>query len=262
MRELRCGHLTVAAGKAGPAAVPIASRSPLPVPRLETRSLGDEVAELAHLIEEAPPPLRRPRRDPDPPNPRVWAYRKVPVPFRHLATRFLRSLSRRPPSPGTLAWARGLLTDREWELFRAQAGFDMRHAAGVARAVLALTANPLAARAALLHDIGKVDSRLGALGRACATFLRRLVPHLSDRWSRRIWAEVTAIPDARVQPRGLRERFAVYWMHPWIGRAVLLRHGVDADVASWALFHHHWYVAEDLPFTWKEALALWYADGD
>lgn len=250
------------AGEAGPAAIGISEGTPVPVPRLESRSLDEAVAVLADLIEKAPSPLQRPRRDLDPPNPRVWGYRKVPVPFRHLVTRFLRSLSRRPPSPSTLAWVRELLTDREWELFHSQAGFDMRHAAGVARAVLALTDNPVAARAALLHDIGKVDSGLGPLGRACATVLRRLVPHLSDKWSRRLWAGVSASPDARVQPLTWRERFAVYWMHPWIGQAILLRHGVDADVASWALFHHHWYVAEDLPFTWGEALALWYADGD
>ncbi|MCC7078081.1 MAG: hypothetical protein IT198_13245 [Acidimicrobiia bacterium] len=225
-------------------------------------SIEDVVAELDALIELTPAPAPRPLRDPDPPNPRTWNYTKPGVPFRHLVVRFLRSMRPGGPTARARLWARGLLADPEWDLFSRQAGFDQRHAIGVARAVFALTDNPLAARAALVHDIGKLDCGLGPVGRSGATLFRMLLPHLADRWGREVWREVVATPDARSAPRRLRERFALYWMHPWIGRRMLESVGSDRDVAAWAELHHHWYIVEDLPFAWNEALALWYSDGD
>jgi hypothetical protein len=235
--------------------------APVPVPHLVHRSPAATVAELRALMADTPAPTGRPRRATDPPNPRSWNYRKQPVPFKHLVVRFIRSIRPGDPSARSSVWAQALLSPEEWSLFSEQAGFDRRHAIGVARVVLELTDNPLAARAALLHDIGKVDCRLGPVGRSAATLWRMLFPHLSERWSRAWWVESSEGPGRRT-PRRVAERFACYWMHPWAGSDMLAQVGAHPDVAAWAIAHHHWFIAEDLPFAWEEALALWYADGD
>lgn len=88
----------------------------------------------------------------------------------HLARRFFGSLSRRPPDPADVAWAEGFLLPHEVELWRRHVVADQRHTIAVARRFVGL--RPQATRAevagALLHDIGKLDSDLGTMGRVVA----------------------------------------------------------------------------------------------
>jgi hypothetical protein len=90
--------------------------------------------------------------------------------FVHLARRFFASFSRTPPSAEDEAWARSQLLPLERALWVRQAVEDRRHCIGVARRFVA--ARPDAPRAAvagaLLHDIGKVDAKVGTFGRAAA----------------------------------------------------------------------------------------------
>ena len=66
----------------------------------------------------------------------------------------------------------GLLVDHEVQLFWEQASPDQRHALEVARRVLTMRPGDReAARAALLHDVGKRGIGLGAVHRSVATVL-------------------------------------------------------------------------------------------
>ena len=89
----------------------------------------------------------------------------------HLARRFVRSLSRRPPPDADEEWARSFLSPWERDLWNRFGYPDRRHAIEVARRFTAR--RPAATRdevaGALLHDIGKIESRLGTFGRVAAT---------------------------------------------------------------------------------------------
>ncbi len=89
----------------------------------------------------------------------------------HLVRRFFTSLSPHPPSADDEAWAQRWLRPGEVELWRRMANVDRRHAVVVARRFL--DHRPAAERAevagALLHDVGKVESSLGTVGRVVAT---------------------------------------------------------------------------------------------
>jgi putative nucleotidyltransferase with HDIG domain len=88
----------------------------------------------------------------------------------HLIRRFARSLSSRLPDD---ALAAGHLEPAELALWRRFGAADRRHSLEVAQRLLAV--HPDAPRhevaAALLHDIGKLDARLGTLRRVAATLI-------------------------------------------------------------------------------------------
>ncbi len=78
--------------------------------------------------------------------------------------------------------------------------------------------------AALMHDSGKNESRLGTLARVGATVIRPLVPEPR----RAAW----------LSGRGVRRRLARYWRHPALGAAALEVAGSHELVRSWAAQHH------------------------
>ncbi len=77
----------------------------------------------------------------------------------------------------------GILSPAEAVLFWEQGQADQRHALEVAHRVLATRPGDReAARAALLHDIGKRGLNLGAIGRSLATVLDGLGVRLRGRY--------------------------------------------------------------------------------
>ena len=90
---------------------------------------------------------------------------------RHLIRRFFTSLSRRPPAISDVTWVNENLLAGEFTLWLRMKSYDQRHSIEVARRFTALypafTRDQVAA--ALLHDIGKVESELGVAGRVIAT---------------------------------------------------------------------------------------------
>jgi len=110
-----------------------------------------------------------------------------------------------------MAW----LLPSELTLWQRLPAADRRHAIGVARAV-AVELGPQATRpvvaAALLHDVGKLASSLGTLGRVAAT-----------------------IAGARTGPSS---RFGRYRRHDELGAAMLTEAGSDPLAIAWALEHH------------------------
>lgn len=142
----------------------------------------------------------------------------------HLAKRFFGSLLPGGPKADDAAWVEGLLSEAELALWRRMSNPDQRHAAGVARRVPAELAV-----AALLHDVGKVESGLGTFERVLATLARPRRP----------------------------ARFAAYYDHPRIGADLLDLAGSDPLVVTWAREHHlppeRWTLAPDVAAALKAA---------
>lgn len=132
----------------------------------------------------------------------------------HLARRFAGSLSTRPPSDADERWVVEHLVDGEVALWRQMSNPDRRHAVGVARDVVALlgpSATGDVIAAALLHDVGKIDSGLGTFARVAATLVDR---------------------------RDGGGRFARYRRHDEIGAQLLADAGSAPLTIAWAREHH------------------------
>ena len=123
----------------------------------------------------------------------------------HLERRFFRALSDQPPSATDLAWAREFLSPAEQGLWDQMQNQDKRHSLEVARRLDAFLASapPHAIAAALMHDVGKIESRLGTFARVAAT--------------------VVGSPT---------KRFRAYHDHERIGADLLRAAGSDAEVIA------------------------------
>ncbi len=137
---------------------------------------------------------------------------------RHLVSRFFSSLWPGGPTVADDAWATHYLNSGEVLLWRRMPGFDRRHAIGVARRVC-IALGPDATRpvvaAALLHDVGKIESGFGVWRRVFAT----------------LWTAVRS----RARVAG---RTAVYVDHPNRGVALLREAHSDDLTVAWAAEHH------------------------
>ena len=145
----------------------------------------------------------------------------------HLVSRFFTSLWPVGPPAADEAWAAGALLPAEVDLWRRMSGADRRHAVGVARrtgAALGAAATRPVVAAALLHDVGKIDSGFGPVRRALATMAEMVAGHAAaDRWRR--------------QP-GLVGRAGRYLCHDRIGADLLRAAGSDPLTEAWAREHH------------------------
>lgn len=164
----------------------------------------------------------------------------------HLVRRFLGSLWPGGPSSRDDAWATAWLGPGEVALWRRMSGADRRHAVAVARrAELALgprATGPVVA-AALLHDVGKVDSGFGPVRRAGATVAQMVWGHqAAAAWRHR---------------SGLVGRTGRYLTHDAIGAEMLVSAGSDGLTVAWAREHHlapeRWSVPSDIGAALKVA---------
>jgi hypothetical protein len=155
----------------------------------------------------------------------------------HLAKRFVTSLWPGGPTAADDAWATRYLNAGETLLWRRMPGFDRRHAVGVARRVCAALGDaatrPVVA-AALLHDVGKIESGFGVWRRVFAT----------------VWIAVRGRDN-------VSGRLGMYAHHPAIGGESLREAGADPLTVSWALEHHlppaRWTVPAELAAALKSA---------
>lgn len=97
----------------------------------------------------------------------------------HLVRRFFGFLTAVPLSPGEQQQVRDLLRPALARLFFAQRHEDQRHAFNVQQSVAGTDA---IAEAALLHDVGKTHSGLGAFSRSLATLLNGIGLPTRGRW--------------------------------------------------------------------------------
>ena len=152
-----------------------------------------------------------------------------PAHLLHLARRFFGSLWPRGPAAADERWAQSQLLPGEVDLWIEMSGADRRHAVGVARRTVVELGADAADRsvlaAALLHDVGKIESALGPVSRAIATVVGWFAGReRAESWSRR--------------PRGLRSRFGRYLCHDRLGAQLLEDAGSDDVTVSWARDHH------------------------
>jgi hypothetical protein len=139
----------------------------------------------------------------------------------HLVRRFLGSLRPGGPPPADEAWARDALLAGERPLWDRMSGPDRRHAVAVARraeAALGPRATRPVVAAALLHDVGKVESGLGTFPRVGATLLAVVVGR--KRLARR------------------PGRMGRYVRHDVLGADLLTAAGSDPLTRTWAREHH------------------------
>ncbi|MEK7292389.1 MAG: hypothetical protein AAB088_02975, partial [Actinomycetota bacterium] len=78
-------------------------------------------------------------------------------------------------------WVHDVLSDPEFDLWKTQATVDQRHSFDIAHRFIHIRPNATRDEraGALLHDIGKIDARLGVVARVMAT----LVPLPTRRFS-------------------------------------------------------------------------------
>ena len=142
--------------------------------------------------------------------------------------RFLGSLRPGGPSAADDAWAVAALTPAEVALWRRMSTADRRHGVDVALrtdAGLGARATRPVVAAALLHDVGKIDSALGPFRRAAATVLAMV----------RGQGAVVAATRHRDGELG---RIGRYLRHDENGAGLLAAAGSDALTVAWAGEHH------------------------
>jgi putative nucleotidyltransferase with HDIG domain len=136
----------------------------------------------------------------------------------HLGRRFVGSLRPGGPRPPDERWVAEQLDSQELEIWDRLSAPDRRHAVGVARAAVAElgpeTPRPVVA-AALLHDVGKLESGLRTPARVVATLAGMVVGR-----------------------ERLRGRLGSYLHHDEVGAKMLTAAGSDALVVTWAREHH------------------------
>ena len=152
--------------------------------------------------------------------------------LRHLVVRFFGALWPGGPSPSDEQWARQWLLPGEQELWGRMSGPDRRHAVGVARGTIELleptgqvASRPVVA-SALLHDVGKVESGFGTIGRALLTGVALFVGR------QRLVAPPVGTEGAT------RRRVRLYFSHDQVGAAMLAEAGSDPVTVAWTSEHH------------------------
>lgn len=164
----------------------------------------------------------------------------------HLARRFAGSLRPGGPRASEAAWAAEQLLPAERELWTRMSAPDRRHAAAVARRVeraLGHEASRPVLAAALLHDVGKLESGLRTYGRVIATVSAKVAgPEMADTWRKH---------------RGFARRVGLYLLHDRIGGDMLELAGSDPLTVAWAREHHRppgeWTLPRYLADALKEA---------
>ena len=145
----------------------------------------------------------------------------------HLARRFFGSLRPGGPNRADEAWAQAQLLPGEVALWKRMRSPDRRHAAAVARDVERSlgheAARPVLA-AALLHDVGKIESGLRSYGRVVATLCGMVV----GREHAKAW----------MRSRGFTRRVGMYLLHPELGGDLLGIAGSDPLTEAWTREHH------------------------
>jgi len=172
----------------------------------------------------------------------------------HLASRFARSLRPGGPPATEVARVEAVLAPGELTLWRRMPASDRRESVRVAHHTEAALAGTEYAgderwvAAALLHDVGKTEARLGPIGRSLATLAGGVAGHdLAPAWQAR---------------GGISRRFGCYLRHDEIGADMLQMAGARDAAVAWARAHHHPETWAALPIPLDVAQALARADGE
>ncbi len=174
----------------------------------------------------------------------------------HLSGRFFGALLPFGPPATDENWVQSQLLPGEWSLWTQMSGADRRHAVGVARRTITELGGDgpdgvvprSVVAAALLHDVGKIESGLGTWSRAGVTFAGMAV----GREKLLGWSEES---DA-----SWRRRVGRYLSHDQVGADLLLEAGSEPLTVAWAREHHQ--PPEDWSIDAQLGEALKVADDD
>lgn len=139
----------------------------------------------------------------------------------HLATRFFRSLRARRTDAADVAWVQLVLTPEEFTVWETLGRADRAESLGTARELARLLGpdvEDLWLAAAMCHDVGKTDARLGTFGRVGATLVAGVVSH--------------------GRARHMSNRIGRYINHDDLGAGRLAQAGARPEVTAWAAAHH------------------------
>ena len=146
----------------------------------------------------------------------------------HLIRRAISTVFQRTTPADEHAWATSQLSDAERRLFDRMTPADRAHSVRVARRVEAsadgIDGADVAVVAALLHDVGKGEVRLGLYGRIVAT----LCDVFADEQLAQAWA----------QKDGITGRIGLYLQYPKLGADSLRLAGSAPLVVAWSAEHH------------------------
>ena len=147
--------------------------------------------------------------------------------FFHLTKRFWFSLNPRKLSEENLDWVRSHLSENEFDYWKKFSTADKQHSFQVARQAASEIGEEgkefLAA--ALLHDIGKLESGFTIFGRVFATLCCSLFPlRKMEKWAQK--------------NKGIRRRLIDYAKHPELGAKLLKGIGSKEQTITWVLEHH------------------------
>ena len=147
----------------------------------------------------------------------------------HLARRFFGALRPGGPDVSDTGWVGTVLNPQEFDVWKRMPGHDRRHSVQVARDVQSMLVGTTYGddarwiEAALLHDVGKLDSRLGVFGRVGATLAGAAAGvGMADAWS---------------EKRGITRKFGLYLRHPELGASRIRMCDGSREAALWAEAH-------------------------
>jgi putative nucleotidyltransferase with HDIG domain len=139
----------------------------------------------------------------------------------HLTRGFFDALRAREPDTPDRVWVQTVLSEPELECWARMNRADKSESIAVARAAARDLGRDADARwlaAALLHDVGKADARLGPVRRAGATMTAAIVSHgRARRWTNRV---------------------GLYIGHDDRGASRLREAGARPEAIAWAAAHH------------------------
>ncbi len=163
----------------------------------------------------------------------------------HLTQRFLGSVRAPALDDADLVFVRLHLTEPEQGVWDTLGRADRAESVAVARRTAEALGPDVESRwlaAALLHDVGKVDSGLGTFGRVGATLVAGVMSH--------------------GRARRMSSRIGRYVNHDDLGAAKLRAAGARPETAAWAAAHHRpeRYGSTGIPADICAALAA--ADGE
>ena len=171
----------------------------------------------------------------------------------HLAWRFFGSIVPRRVSPSDRVWVGEMLSSQELQLWSKLHRTDAAESIGVARRVAKFVDLDDADRsdiiaAALLHDVGKLDSELGTYGRVVATVAAKLAGR--------------SMVEAWVHSTGFTRRCGLYLQHAQLGGVRIRVAGGREVAAAWAVAHHDPRLWPDVALTTQQCRWLAEADGE
>ena len=135
----------------------------------------------------------------------------MPGSWGHLARRFVWSLRVAPLSTDELQELAGLIDERTLQAYLRQNDADQRHGLEAARYVRARNGRSELVVAALVHDLGKRQARLGIAGRVIASVLARLRLPAPGRLGN--YVDHPALGAAELRDLGLRGLAIDYTAH-------------------------------------------------